>query len=190
LNFLAMVDWLIIACLAVSTLISVKRGFVKEALSVVTWIAAIIISRLFASQVSTLLVDTIEMPSLRMGAAYAMLFAGTLIVGGLLNTLIGEVVKMTGLGGTDKFLGMFFGFARGSIVILVVVAGLYYLAPVQDDSWWKESVLIPHVVITIEWLGPMLWEQGEQLIEMTRSCPFSDIERVSSLVSDCFIYPT
>tara|TARA_B100001964_G_scaffold244093_1_gene324229 strand:- start:9387 stop:9905 length:519 start_codon:yes stop_codon:yes gene_type:complete len=167
LNFLATVDWLIVAILAVSTLISIRRGFVKEALSVVTWTAAIIISRLFASQVSTLLVGVIEMPSLRLGAAYAMLFAGTLIVGGLLNSLVSEVIKMTGLGGTDKFFGMFFGFARGSIVILVVVAGLYYLAPVQEDSWWKESVLLPHVVSTIEWLGPILWEQGEQLIELT-----------------------
>ncbi|MBQ62271.1 MAG: colicin V production CvpA [Gammaproteobacteria bacterium] len=167
MNFLATVDWLIVAILAVSTLISIRRGFVKEALSVVTWTAAIIISRLFASQVSTLLVGAIEMSSLRLGAAYAMLFAGTLIVGGLLNSLVSEVIKMTGLGGTDKFFGMFFGFARGSIVILVVVAGLYYLAPVQEDSWWKESVLLPHVVSTIEWLGPILWEQGEQLIELT-----------------------
>ncbi len=123
----AAIDWIIIAILLISTLISIWRGFVREALSLVTWIAAIIISRLFASQVSTLLIDYIDMPSMRLGAAYALLFAGTLIVGALVNNLIAEVVKMTGLGGTDKFFGMFFGFARGGVVILVVVAGLYYL---------------------------------------------------------------
>ena len=166
---LAAIDWIIMAILVVSTLISIKRGFVKEALSLATWVAAIIISRLFASQVSTLLIDSIDMPSMRMAVAYALLFAGTLIVGALVNNLISEVVRMTGLGGTDKFFGMFFGFARGGVVILVVVAGLYYLTPVEEDSWWKESVLIPHIVGAIEWLGPILWEQGGQLIESTRA---------------------
>lgn len=164
---LAVIDWLIMAILLVSTLISIKRGFVKEALSLATWVAAVVVSRLFASQVSSLLVGTIDMPSMRLGAAYALLFAGTLIVGALLNNLIGEVVKMTGLGGTDKFFGMFFGFARGSVVILVITVGLYYLAPVEEDSWWKDSMLIPYVVSAIEWLGPILWEQGSQLIEST-----------------------
>ena len=169
MTYPATVDWLIMVILLVSTLISIRRGFVKEALSLATWVAAIIISTLFASQLSTLLIDTIDMPSIRMGAAYALLFAGALIVGAMVNNLIGEVVKITGLGGTDKFFGMFFGFARGSVVIVVVVAGLYYLAPVEDDSWWQESVLIPHIVSAIEWLGPILWEQGGQLIESTRA---------------------
>jgi membrane protein required for colicin V production len=169
LTFLAPIDWLILAIILVSTLISIKRGFVREALSLVTWVAAVVISRLFASQVSSLLAGTIDTPSIRLGVAYALLFAGTLIVGALLNNLISEVVKMTGLGGTDRFFGMFFGFARGSIVILVVVAGLYYLLPVEDDPWWNESVLIPHIVSALEWLGPLLWEQGGQLIESTRA---------------------
>ncbi|MCP5854482.1 CvpA family protein, partial [Klebsiella pneumoniae] len=34
------VDWAIIAIIAVSTLISLKRGFVKEALSLLIWIIA------------------------------------------------------------------------------------------------------------------------------------------------------
>ena len=166
---LAVIDWIIMAVLLVSTLISIKRGFVKEALSLATWVAAIIVSRLFASQVSPLLVGAIEMTSMRLGVAYVLLFVGTLIVGALLNNLIGEAVKMTGLGGTDKFLGMFFGFARGSVVILVMVAGLYYLVPVEEDSWWKDSLLIPHIVGAIEWLGPILWEQGGQLVESVRT---------------------
>ena len=155
--------------LGVSTLISIKRGFVKEALSLASWVATIIVSRLFANQLSTLFIDSIDTPSMRLAVAYALLFAGTLIVGAMVNNLVSQVVKMTGLGGTDRFFGMFFGFARGGLVILVLVAGLYYLTPVEEDSWWKESLLIPHVVGAIEWLGPLLWEQGGQLIELTRA---------------------
>ena len=45
---LATIDWVIVGVLGVSTLISIRRGFVKEALSLVTWIAAVLIARLFA----------------------------------------------------------------------------------------------------------------------------------------------
>ena len=169
MSFLAIVDWLILGILLISTSISFVRGFVKEALSLATWIAAIIIARLFANQLSTLLVEYIEVHSIRMGVSYVLLIVSTLVVGAMVNHLVSELVKMTGLSGTDRFLGMFFGFARGAVVVLVVVAGLYYLAPIEGDEWWSESVLIPQIVKTIEWLGPVLWEQGGHLVESTRA---------------------
>ena len=161
----ATVDWIILAVLAISTLMSVRRGFVKEALSLLTWIAAVFIARLFAGQFSVLLEASIETASLRLGAAYLILFIGTLIVGGMVNFLVGEFVKMTGLTGTDRFLGMFFGLARGALFVTVTVAVLHYLAPVKEDPWYQESSLIPEIVILVEKLGPVLWEQGEQLLE-------------------------
>jgi len=162
--YLTAADWLIIFVLFVSTLISIFRGFVREAFSLGTWLAAVLISRLFATQLSTLLVDYIELPSLRLGVSYVVLIVATLIVGAMVNHLSGELVRKTGLGGTDKFFGLFFGFARGGIVILIVIAGLFYLAPVHEDVWWEESVIIPYVVKAVEWLGPLLWEQSEKLV--------------------------
>jgi len=169
MNFLATIDWAILAILLISTSISFVRGFVKEALSLATWVAAVIIARLFADQLSTLLVEYIEVSSIRMGASYILLIVSTLVVGAMVNHLVCELVKMTGLSGTDRFLGMFFGLARGVVVVLIIVAGLYYLAPVEGDAWWSESVLIPEIVKTIEWLGPVLWEQGGQLVELNKA---------------------
>ncbi len=163
----AVIDWILVAILAISTLLSFARGFIKEALSLVTWFAAILIARLFAGQVSTLLTPYIELPSIRIGAAYLLLVVGTLIVGGLINRLLCELVKVTGLGGMDKFLGMFFGAGRGMLVVLLVVAGLHYLAPVENDTWWTESKLAPVVIGFLEKYGPGLWEQGGEMIEAT-----------------------
>lgn len=164
---LAIIDWVIIGILVISTLMSVRRGFVKEALSLATWIAAVIIARLFAGQFSVLLESQIETGSLRLGASYLVLFIGTLMVGGMVNFLVGEFVKMTGLTGTDRFLGMFFGLARGGLIILVIVAGLHYALPIKEDKWYTDSRLIPEIVTVIERLGPVLWEQGEQFIQDT-----------------------
>ena len=98
---------------------------------------------------------------------YIFVFFGTLFVGGLINRLLARVIKISGLGGFDRFLGIFFGLARGALIILVFIAVCYYLVPVQNDRWWKESALIPHFVNLVEWLGPILWEQSEQILEKT-----------------------
>jgi membrane protein required for colicin V production len=147
---MSVVDWIIVGIVLLSTLVSIKRGFVKEALSLVTWISAFVIARLFASQLSTLLADYIESPSMRLAVAFGLLFVATLIVGALLSHLVGEFVRVTGLSGTDRMFGMVFGLARG-LLVLVVGAGLMRLTPLTEDEWWKDSHLIPEILEVEEW---------------------------------------
>ena len=144
------VDWAIIAIIAISSLISLKRGFVKEALSLVTWIIAGVVAWMFGGALSQHLTDFIEMPSARVIAGCAILFVATLLVGALVNFLIGELVRVTGLSGTDRFLGMVFGGARGALLV-VVLTGLLSLAPVQQDPWWQQSSLLPHFLMVADW---------------------------------------
>jgi membrane protein required for colicin V production len=142
---MSVVDWIIIAIVLLSSLISIRRGFVKEALSLVTWIAAFIVARLFGPQLAALLTDYIESPSMRFAVAFGVLFIVTLIVGALLSHLIAEFVRITGLSGTDRLFGMIFGLARG-LLILVIGVSLIRLTPLVEDEWWRESVLIPKIL--------------------------------------------
>ena len=158
------VDWVIIAVIGFSTLISIRRGFVKEALSLVILIAAMIISRVFGAQLSTLLIDYIEVASLRNVAAYMGLFFATLIVGGLINSLITQVVQFAGLSGMDKMLGLLFGFARGALIVVVIVAVLARLG-IADDIWWQESLLIPRFVELGDWLQMIGFEDAAELFQ-------------------------
>jgi membrane protein required for colicin V production len=144
------VDWAIIAIIVISCLISLKRGFVKEALSLVTWIVAGVVAWMFGGALSQHLTDFIEMPSARIIAGCAILFVATLLVGALVNFLISELVRVTGLSGTDRLLGMVFGGARGALLV-VVLTGLLSLAPVQQDPWWQQSSLIPHFLLVADW---------------------------------------
>ena len=147
---LGWIDWAIIAIIAVSALISLARGFVKEALSLLTWVIAGLVAWLFGGALAELLVPYIETPSLRVIAACSILFVMTLLLGGLVNYLISQLVKATGLSGTDRFLGMVFGAARGALLVVVAV-GLLSLAPVEADAWWRESVVIPHFLLVADW---------------------------------------
>ncbi|HLU01328.1 MAG TPA: CvpA family protein [Advenella sp.] len=144
------VDWVILAIILISCVISLVRGFVREALSLATWIAAFIIARLFHPNMQALLVDTISVPSVRFIAAFLILFVATLIVGALINHLIGALVRMTGLTGTDRVLGVAFGLARGVVVVVASIA-LLRMTPVTQDDWWNESTLIAKFALVENW---------------------------------------
>ena len=180
---MATIDWVIVGVLGVSTLISIRRGFVREALSLVTWIAAVLVSRLFAGQFTVVLEPYIETDSLRLGTSYLVLFIATLMVGGMLNYLIGEFVRMTGLSGLDRLLGTIFGFARGGVIVLVIVALMHFVLPVEEDDWYRQSQFIPQIVNVIEEFGPVIWEQGEGFLDKnfeTKSDDSSEAVLISS----------
>jgi membrane protein required for colicin V production len=144
-------DWTIVGIVAVSGLISLQRGFVREALSLVNWGLAFIIAITFRDQLALLLADAVETPSLREMLSFGILFAATLIVGALVNHLICELVKITGLSGTDRLFGMLFGLTRGVIVVLAILLLLPSVVPVDKDSWWQQSQLIPRFLLLEDW---------------------------------------
>ena len=137
-------DGIIIAIIACSALLSWMRGFVKEALSLVTWLCALIISFTFAQNLATVLVDYISLSAqVLFLVARVMLFAGTLVVGALIKNLVGELIKATGLSKTDRVIGIGFGLLRGSVIVLIIIVGLRYFDAVGNQAWWQESEIIP-----------------------------------------------
>jgi membrane protein required for colicin V production len=72
------VDWAILAVIAISALISLSRGFVKEALSLLTWIIAGAVAWMFGGALAQYLENYIETPSARVIAGCAILFVATL----------------------------------------------------------------------------------------------------------------
>jgi membrane protein required for colicin V production len=145
------IDFAIIGLVFVSLIIGLVRGFIKEAFSLVTWILGIWVGLSFSREFSGFLEQSISYPSARIAAAFAILFVMTLVLGGLISFLLGVLVNKTGLTGTDRFAGMIFGIVRGMVVvsILVMLAGL---TPLPEDSWWKESKLIPPFQSLAVWL--------------------------------------
>lgn len=144
-------DWTIVAVIAISSLISVKRGFVKEAISLVKWALAFFIAVTFADHMAVLLQSMVDSASLRFLIAFVILFALTLVVGSMVVYLLGEVVRMTGLSGTDRLFGTAFGLARGVIIVMAILILLPMAFPVRQDSWWVDSLLIPKFLLMEQW---------------------------------------
>ena len=137
-------DWTILAIVAISTLIGLSRGFVRETLSLLTWVAAFVIAMMFRDQLAPLLSNLVDTPSLQAIAAFAILFLFTLLAGAGLNMTLSAFVEATGLSGTDRVLGMVFGLLRGGIIVIALLILAPALVPVEEDAWWRESSLIPH----------------------------------------------
>lgn len=157
------IDWAILVVLLVSALISLRRGFTKEAMSLVTWIAALIIARVFSDNLATLMTGWLANESHRFTAAFAILFIATIIVGSLINHLLGEFVRVTGLTGTDRIFGMVFGLLRG-VVIVVAVLALGQLFAI--DQFWQESLLVPFFEPVIQWTGENINRASDAILSV------------------------
>ena len=139
------IDYAILAIVGISGVISLMRGFIREALSLAGWIAAFWVALAFSGVVARWLEGYVSVPSVRVGIAFAVIFFGVLLLGGLVLRLAGLVVEKTGMSGTDRTLGIVFGVLRGVVVtaLLVLLAGLTSL---PRDPWWSQSILLPHLV--------------------------------------------
>ena len=156
------VDYVIVGIILLSTIISLARGFVREALSLITWVIAFWISFKFGSSLANILINYIKTPPLRIVVAFAIIFVVTLIIGGLTNYLLSQIIIKSGLDGTDRAIGMIFGLARGVLLIGVVLLFLN-LTNFTKDEGWRESVLIPRFTTLIDWLHEFLPEKMNQL---------------------------
>lgn len=142
-------DWVIVGVVAVSMLLSVLRGFTREALSLASWVLALMGGRILAPALSALFVDWIDNPELRELVAFGCLFLVILIVGMLVAHLVSEAVLDSALSFGDRLLGMAFGLARGVLVAVVGIAfGGRWLG---GESWWQQSTFIPHLALLEGW---------------------------------------
>ena len=141
---MATADIVILGIVLLSALIGLVRGLFKEVLSLVTWVAAIVLAMLFAGDAATYLAAWVSDETIRLAAAFGGIFLGTLIAGGIVQWLIGTLVKTTGLSGTDRLLGFVFGSARGLLVCLVGLIAIRSFAETTD--WWRASRLVPEIL--------------------------------------------
>ncbi|BCA95281.1 colicin V biosynthesis protein [Legionella antarctica] len=134
------IDIAIIAAIGLSVLTGLFRGFVKELVALCVWILAFWLAYTYCQSLDPWLQSYIKEQSARTAIGFIIILFATLLVGGVVNAVLSFILKRAGLSGTDKTLGMLFGFMRGVfIVALIMVAVKMTSLPYQEYS--KESML-------------------------------------------------
>lgn len=149
------VDYMIAGIIFISAVLGLLRGFIKEAFALITWVVAIWVASQYGHDLSLLFQNSISYPSARIALSFAALFFATLILGSIISFILGQLIRSTGLSGSDRLLGMIFGLIRGGILValLVMLAGL---TPLPADPWWKQSQLIPPFQSLALWLKQLI----------------------------------
>lgn len=133
------VDGVVAAVILISAILAYSRGFVREGMAIVGWVAAAVIAYLFAPKFVPLIK---EIPVLRdfiadscelsVIASFAGVLALALVVVSLFTPLLSSVIQRSALGGIDQALGFVFGVLRA--ILLVAVALIVYDNVVTADT--------------------------------------------------------
>ena len=167
---LTWIDIVIVVIFLFSTIMAFFKGFVRSIISLITWIAAIVLALTQAEQVAMLLpesMDTLSLPlgdkdygsSVRVSAAFLLIFIGVLILGGLVNFIFGQIMKAQNLKGMDRALGMLFGLIRASAIMVILIMLASAFTSLQETEGWKNSLLIPPFESAAQWTVSKLPDQ-------------------------------
>lgn len=167
LHDLNWIDYVIIGLIAGSILLGIIRGFVREAMSLVTWVAALAIGILYCEPLASHF-TRISVVSVRYVLAFIVLALSVLIIGGIISHIIVRIIRLTGFGVTDRIIGTVFGFARGAAIIAVIVL-IGDKHGLQKDKVWQSSILIPKVQPVSLWIQERI---PEDVVKRVQSLDF------------------
>jgi membrane protein required for colicin V production len=136
-------DYLVIAAVIISAVIGTLRGFLREAVALITWILALFIAWHFSGLLEPHLGGLLATPAVRPWAARVILVLIVLLIGMAVGSILNHFVRLSMFRGTDQFLGFVFGVLRG-VVLLGVFVILGQLVRIDGERWWRQSLLIPY----------------------------------------------
>lgn len=135
-------DYVVLTIVGLSVLLSVIRGLVREVLALLAWVVAFVVANLLAEDLAALMPAEIESLELRLLAGFAAAFFVALLATSLAAIAASQLVKKAGLGIEDRVLGALFGFARGGLIVMVLVL-LAGLTSLPREEVWRNAVLSP-----------------------------------------------
>jgi membrane protein required for colicin V production len=144
-------DWFVVVVLGVSALLSLWRGFVREALSLAGWVVAFIVANLAAVYLADAIGDLIANRTGRYIVAWSLLFVITLVGSSIAAKLMSKLIKASGLSVADRMLGTVFGLLRGALIVMALVFVIREIVPPSEQSLLDEAQLMPHIDVLLSW---------------------------------------
>jgi membrane protein required for colicin V production len=161
---MAWADWIIVAIVGLSVLLGVLRGLVRELIALCGLILAAWLAIQYAAEVGTRLPLGDAVPAARTLAAGVLIFIGVVFAAALLGWIVQKLLAIAKLSASDRALGAMFGLSRA---VLLLMVGVYFLrgTPLAQESWWRESVLLPPLEAAVRFAAPHLEQWMPQAVQ-------------------------
>ena len=140
-------DIIILICLVPSIIQGLRKGFISQAISIVSIVAGVWASANFANLVSDWLAQYLEAPEqvLRI-VSFAVIMIVVFIILGLIGKLLHGIIQLVMLGWVNRLLGAAFAFAKAILilgVLILVFNSINANFNLVDAKVLEESVLYP-----------------------------------------------
>jgi membrane protein required for colicin V production len=139
-------DFAIAGIIVVSGLFALVRGFVREALAVIGWVAAIFVTFQlfpFLQPFGRVYIGSTLLADLTTGT---LIFLFTLVLFSLLSYAIAMRVRESRIGTLDRSLGFVFGLLRGAVLVCIgyLLANMVW-PPKTHPEWVRTARVMPVV---------------------------------------------
>lgn len=173
-------DHILLAILGFSILVGLMRGAVRELFSVMGWLFACYLASRMNAQVSQWMPEQIPGESIKVIAAFLLVFLTVLFVSALCGLLLTALVKALGLGGLNRILGGLAGAAKG-VLLIGVLALLAAMTDLPKQPAWTNAMFSAPVEVmllkVLPWL-PSSIRSHVQLEHPQANAPVSQSSRV------------
>ncbi len=160
-------DIFLIAVMLISGLLAMVRGFMREVLSIVAWIAAALAALYFFPRLMPLATQYFSSWNewVIRGITLGGIFIATLIIVSVLTVRISDKILDSRIGALDRTLGFLFGLGRGLIIVVVAFIFFDWLVPQNSQPAMVKSAR-SRVVLkgTGDWLMSLLPDDPETTI--------------------------
>ena len=134
-------DYVLLAIVLVSVVLSVRKGFSREVIGLAAALAALVLGMWFYGLAGSFLIPYVSSPRVANLIGFLLVVFAVLILGAMLGWIVSRFLRTVGLSFFDRLLGAGFGLVRGLLIAVSLLTAYMAFGPQVDSKTVSSSVL-------------------------------------------------
>jgi membrane protein required for colicin V production len=127
-------DYLLIAILVISAIMSARKGFSREIIGLAAAFFALVLGMWFYGLAGSFIAPWVASARIANLIGFLLVVAAVLIAGGILGWIVNRFLRTIGLSFFDRLLGAAFGALRGLLIAMAVLTAFMAFGPSASPS--------------------------------------------------------
>ena len=132
---ITLLDIILLVVMMISALLAMVRGFMREVLSIASWVAAAAATLYAYPRLLPIAKQYFTNDIVATAAVVGGVFLGTLLVVSIVTIKLSDTILDSRIGALDRTLGFLFGLARGLLIVVVMFAFYDWFQPKSQPGW-------------------------------------------------------